>query len=129
MRQLEIMPRPPESRAADNPWPEWPKVYKLDYGQEEAKALWGEDPRRYSTTTRRFLGRSEHVTGIEISDVSWGASVDGRSGMREVPGTSQVLPADLVLLALGFTGPGARCRGRSGASWTRAATSARDRTG
>ena len=39
------MPRPPDERAADNPWPQWPKVYKLDYGQEEAKALWGEDPR------------------------------------------------------------------------------------
>ena len=63
MRQLEILPRPPETRAADNPWPEWPKVYRLDYGQEEAKALWGEDPRRYSTTTRRFIGRNEHVSG------------------------------------------------------------------
>ena len=51
------------SARADNPWPEWPKVYKLDYGQEEAAALWGEDPRRYSTTTRRFIGRNERVTG------------------------------------------------------------------
>ena len=105
VRQLEIMPRPPETRAADNPWPEWPKVYKLDYGQEEAQALWGEDPRRYSTTTRRFIGTNEHVSGIEISDGSWGAAADGRSEMREVPGTAQLLPADLVLLALGFTGP------------------------
>ncbi len=105
VRQLEIMPRPPEERAADNPWPEWPKVYKLDYGQEEAKALWGEDPRRYLTTTRRFIGRNERVTGIEIADVSWGKGPEGRFEMGEVPATAQVLPADLVLLAMGFLGP------------------------
>jgi len=105
VRQLEIMPRPPETRAADNPWPEWPKVYRLDYGQEEAKALWGEDPRRYSTTTRRFIGRNERVTGIEIVSVERTRSAEGRFEMREVPGTAEMVPADVVLLALGFTGP------------------------
>jgi glutamate synthase (NADPH) small chain len=105
VRQLEILPRPPDTRAADNPWPEWPKVYRLDYGQEEAKALWGEDPRRYSTTTRRFLGRNERVTGIEIAGIEWAKSADGRFEMQEVPGTAETIPADLVLLALGFTGP------------------------
>ena len=105
VRQLELLARPPLERAANNPWPEWPKVYKLDYGQEEAQALWGEDPRRYSTTTRRFIGRDEHVTGVEIADLSWQPGPDGKVGMREVPGTAQVLPADLVLLALGFLGP------------------------
>jgi len=105
VRQLELLGRPPLERAANNPWPEWPKVYKMDYGQEEAAALWGEDPRRYSTTTRRFIGRSEHVTGVEIADISWQPGPDGRIAMREVPGTAQVIPADLVLLALGFTGP------------------------
>jgi len=104
VRQLEILPRPPETRAADNPWPEWPKVDRLDYGQEEAMALWGEDPRRFSTTTRRFVGRSERVVGMEITDVAWTPSAEGRSEMREVPGTTQAIPADLVLLALGFTG-------------------------
>ena len=103
--QLEILPRPPDHRAADNPWPEWPKIYKLDYGQEEAKALWGEDPRRYSTTTRRFLGKNERVTGMEIASVEWARGPEGRFEMREVPGTAQAIPADLVLLALGFTGP------------------------
>ena len=105
VRQLEIMARPPETRAASNPWPEWPKVYKLDYGQEEARALWGEDPRRYSTTTRRFIGRNERVTGIEIADVSLTVTGDGRPELREVPGTAQVIAADLVLLAMGFLGP------------------------
>jgi glutamate synthase (NADPH/NADH) small chain len=105
VRQLELLSRPPMTRAADNPWPEWPKVYKLDYGHEEAVALWGQDPRRYSTTTRRFIGRNEHVTGIEIADVTMAPGPDGRIGLREVPGTNQVIPADLVLLALGFVGP------------------------
>ena len=105
VRQLELLARPPMQRAADNPWPEWPKVYKMDYGQEEAAALWGEDPRRYATTTRRFIGRNEHVTGMEIADVTWAPGPDGRIALREVPGTNQVIPADLVLLALGFTGP------------------------
>ena len=54
--QLEIMPRPPDDRADDNPWPQWPKVYKLDYGQEEAAAVFGADPRRYAVTTKRFVG-------------------------------------------------------------------------
>jgi glutamate synthase (NADPH/NADH) small chain len=105
LRQLELLSRPPMQRAADNPWPEWPKVYKLDYGQEEAQALWGEDPRRYSTTTRRFIGRNEHVTGLEIADVTMAPGPDGKIGLREVPGTNQVIAADLVLLALGFVGP------------------------
>jgi glutamate synthase (NADPH) small chain len=105
VRQLELLVRPPLERAPGNPWPEWPKVYKLDYGQEEAQALWGEDPRRYATTTRRFIGRKEHVTGVEIADLSWQTGPDGRVSMREVPGTAQVIPADLVLLALGFLGP------------------------
>jgi glutamate synthase (NADPH) small chain len=105
VRQLEIMARPPDVRQPGNPWPEWPRVYKLDYGQEEAQALWGEDPRRYNTTTRRFIGRNEHVTGIEIADVAWSVAGEGRPELREVPGTAQVIPADLVLLAMGFTGP------------------------
>ncbi len=105
VRQLEILERPPDERAPDNPWPEWPKVYRLDYGQEEASALWDEDPRRYGTTTRRFLGRNEHVTGVEIADVAWTMGPDGRPALREVPGTTETIAADLVLLALGFAGP------------------------
>ncbi|HET9598296.1 MAG TPA: glutamate synthase subunit beta, partial [Anaeromyxobacteraceae bacterium] len=67
--QLEIMPRPPDERAADNPWPQWPKVYKLDYGQEEAKALWGDDPRAYAVQTRRFVGDDGgRVTAIELAN-------------------------------------------------------------
>jgi glutamate synthase (NADPH) small chain len=105
--QLEILPRPPDQRAADNPWPQWPKVYKLDYGQEEAKALWGADPRQYAMQTRRFLGDGQgQVTAMEIYRIEWLRGPDGRPlGPREIEGTHRTIPADLVLLALGFLGP------------------------
>jgi glutamate synthase (NADPH/NADH) small chain len=105
--QLEIMPRPPDERAADNPWPQWPKVYKLDYGQEEAKALWGEDPRQYALTTKRFVGDEQgRVKELHVAKLEWLRGPDGRPlAPREEEGTERVLPADLVLLALGFTGP------------------------
>jgi glutamate synthase (NADPH/NADH) small chain len=105
--QLEIMPRPPDERAADNPWPQWPKVYKLDYGQEEAKALWGADPRHYAVTTKRFCGDDQgRVKELHMAGIEWLRAPDGRPlGPREIAGTERVLKADLVLLALGFLGP------------------------
>ncbi len=103
--QLEIMPMPPEARAADNPWPQWPKVYRLDYGQEEAKSRFDRDPREYSVTTKRFLGEaSGHVRALEIMSVEWKRE-DGRLVPKDVAGTASVIPADLVLLAMGFLGP------------------------
>jgi glutamate synthase (NADPH/NADH) small chain len=105
--QLEIMPRPPDERAPDNPWPQWPKVYKLDYGQEEAKALWGADPRQYAVQTTRFCGDGEgRVKELHLVGIEWLKAPDGRPrGPRPIEGTERSLPADLVLLALGFTGP------------------------
>ncbi len=105
--QLEILPRPPDQRAADNPWPQWPKVYKLDYGQEEAKALWGDDPRQYAVQTKRFLGDEQgRVKALEICGIEWLRGESGKPlGPREIEGTHRVIPADLVLLALGFVGP------------------------
>ncbi|MCS6851510.1 MAG: glutamate synthase subunit beta [Gemmataceae bacterium] len=103
--QLEIVPRPPDTRAPDNPWPQWPKIYRLDYGQEEAKALWGEDPRRYAVQTTKFEGdEAGHVRAIHTVQVEW-VKDNGRAVPRPVPGTERVLPAQLVLLALGFAGP------------------------
>src|SRR5690606_21199299 len=68
--QLEIMPKPPQDRAADNPWPQWPKVYKLDYGQEEAAALFGDDPRRYAVSTKRLLtDENGRVRAIELVEI------------------------------------------------------------
>jgi glutamate synthase (NADPH) small chain len=104
--QLEILPRPPDARAADNPWPQWPKVFRVDYGQEEAAVLWGSDPRRFQVLTKRFEGdEAGRVKALHLVSVEWTKGPDGRFGPKEVPGSEQVLPADLVLLALGFTGP------------------------
>ncbi|HEY2951296.1 MAG TPA: glutamate synthase subunit beta [Verrucomicrobiae bacterium] len=104
--QLEILPRPPLERAADNPWPEWPKVYRLDYGQEEAAAVFGADPRVYLTTAKKFIGdQSGHVKEVLTVEIQWERDVGGRFVPKEVPGTEKVLPAQLVLLAMGFLGP------------------------
>lgn len=106
LTQLEILPRPPETRQPNNPWPEWPKVYNLDYGQEEFLALYGRDPREYLVTAKRFLGgESGQVTGIETVQVEWVRDEKGRFIPREIPGTEQIRPAQLVLLAMGFLGP------------------------
>ncbi len=103
--QLEIMPRPPEERAADNPWPEWPKVYKLDYGQEEAKEVFGEDPRKYLTMTKRFIGDDAgNLKGILICDIEW-QEKDGRYSPVEVEGSEREIPAQAAFLAMGFLGP------------------------
>lgn len=104
--QLEIMPMPPMERAADNPWPEWPKVYKLDYGQEEAKALQGEDPRKYLVMTKRFIkDDAGDLEGIEVVNITWAKDESGRFSPIETPGTIRTLPAQLILLAMGFLGP------------------------
>ncbi|ACF45669.1 glutamate synthase, NADH/NADPH, small subunit [Prosthecochloris aestuarii DSM 271] len=103
--QLEILPQPPLERQADNPWPEWPKTLKVDYGQEEAAALQGDDPRRYSMMTKKLIGDADgNLTGIEVSKVEW-VKDDGRFMPRPVAGTEEILPAQLVLLAMGFLGP------------------------
>jgi glutamate synthase (NADPH) small chain len=103
--QLEIVPQPPLQRAGDNPWPQWPKVYKLDYGQEEAEALWGSDPRRYAVQTTKFIGDDKgHVKALQIVQVEW-IKDNGRAIPKNVPGSEKVVPAQLVLLALGFSGP------------------------
>jgi glutamate synthase (NADPH/NADH) small chain len=103
--QLEIMPKPPLERAPDNPWPEWPKVYKMDYGQEEAAAVQGEDPRRYLVQSKRFLkDDAGQLSGIEVCDIEW-VHENGRFFPKEKPGSARVIPAQLALLAMGFLGP------------------------
>jgi len=103
--QFEILPQPPLARAADNPWPQWPKVYKLDYGQEEAAALFGSDPREYLIQTKRFVGDEQgHLKELHTVRIEW-VRDNGRFVPREVPGSEKVWPAQLVLLAMGFLGP------------------------
>jgi glutamate synthase (NADPH/NADH) small chain len=104
--QLEILPKPPTSRAPDNPWPQWPKVYKLDYGQEEALAVFGSDPRVYMTTATKFEGDADgNLTAVHTAQVEWKKNDQGHFIPVHVPGTEKVSPAQLVLLALGFLGP------------------------
>ncbi len=106
LTQIEIMPRPPMERADDNPWPEWPKVYKLDYGQEEAAATFGEDPRVYVTTVKSLNGDgAEKVKSLTTVQICWTRDASGRMTPQEVTGSEKEIPADLVLLALGFLGP------------------------
>ncbi len=106
LTQIEIMQQPPLDRAADNPWPEWPKVYKMDYGQEEAAAKFGADPRTYLTTVKRFNGdENGNVKELVTVQVAWQKNDKGQFIPVEVPGTEQARPAQLVLLAMGFLGP------------------------
>ncbi len=103
--QLEIMNRPADVRPADNPWPEWPRTFRTDYGQEEAIDTFGRDPREFAITTKRFVGDANgHVRELHTVRVQW-EQVNGRPSPREIPGTEQRWPAQLVLLAMGFLGP------------------------
>ena len=102
---LELMPKPPLHRAPDNPWPQWPRLFVMDYGHAEAAAKFGRDPREYALLTKEFLddGRGQ-VAGLRTVGVEWMDS-NGRLEIKEIPGSEREWPADLVLLALGFLGP------------------------
>lgn len=104
--QLEMMPQPPVERAANNPWPEWPKVLKTDYGQEEAIAVFGHDPRIYQTTVKEFhKDKNGNLNGITIVKLqSKKDEATGRMTMVEVPGSESKIAAELVLIAAGFLG-------------------------
>ena len=98
---FEIMPEPPEGRADGNPWPEWPRIFRVDYGHEEAAKRFGDDPRVYAISGKRVIDNGNgHVSALETIEVQW---VNGRP--EEVPGTEKIWPADLVLLSMGFLGP------------------------
>jgi glutamate synthase (NADPH/NADH) small chain len=104
--QIEILPQPPVQRAPDNPWPEWPKILRVDYGQEEAAALFGRDPRIYLTTVKRLVGdNAGRVQEAVTVQIRWEKNEKGQFVPKEVPGTEKVIPAQLVLLAMGFVGP------------------------
>ena len=104
--QLEMMPRLPDERAENNPWPEWPRVCKTDYGQEEAAAVYGNDPRVYTTTVKEFLrdenGRLRAAVLVKLSSERDAAT--GRMTMKPVEGSEYTVDAELVLIAAGFLG-------------------------
>lgn len=104
--QLEMMPKPPVQRTESNPWPQWPKVLKTDYGQEEAIAVFGHDPRVYQTTVKEFLAdKKGNVCKAKLIKLkSQKDEKTGRMAMVPVEGSEEVIPADLVLIAAGFLG-------------------------
>ncbi len=102
---FELLPKPPAERAGDNPWPQWPRVFRVDYGHAEVQARFGQDPREYCVLSKRFVDDGQGaVAGIETVRVEWSKN-NGKFEMREVPGSEQTFEADLVFLAMGFLGP------------------------
>ncbi len=103
---FELLPQPPEQRADDNPWPEWPNIFRVDYGHQESEAQFGKDPREFRVLSKQFLDDGQgNVTGVQTVRVEWTKDADGRWQMAEVAGSEQTFEADLVLLAMGFVGP------------------------
>ena len=103
---FEIVPKPPATRAPNNPWPQWPRIHRVDYGHEEATAKFGDDPRSFSIQTLEFVGDAEgRLTGVKTVSVDWEKVTEGGPPFTPIPGTEKVWPADLCLLALGFSGP------------------------
>ena len=104
--QFEILERPPDNRSIQNPWPQHPLIYKLDYGQEEASAKFGDDPRVYLINTARFVGNeNNHVCELHTVQIKWTVGPDGKAFPKTIEGTEKVWSVDLVLLAMGFLGP------------------------
>ena len=106
MVNLELLPRPPAARAPDNPWPEWPNIYRVEYGHAETNAVFGHDPREFCVISKEFVSNGQgHVTEIRTARAEWVKDEAGKWGMTELPDSEQVFRADLVLLAMGYLGP------------------------
>ena len=97
---FELFPQPPQDRADDNPWPTWPKIYRSDYGHEEAADTFGNDPRVYQVSSTEFFGKDGKLQGVRTVEINL-----NNGKLEPVPGTKREWKADLVLLAMGFTGP------------------------
>lgn len=103
---FELLPRPSKGRARDNPWPQWPLIFRVDYGHTEVATHYGNDPREYSIMSKEFIGNEEgNVVGIRTVRVEWKRSDSGAWQMSEVPGSDEFFDADVVLLSMGFVGP------------------------
>ncbi|KAK4947469.1 glutamate synthase [NADH] [Elasticomyces elasticus] len=102
---FELLPQPPPERARDNPWPQWPRIYRVDYGHTEVKQHYGKDPREYCVMTKDFDVKDGRVVGINTNRVEWTKSATGAWEMKPKEGSEEYFPADLVLLSMGFLGP------------------------
>ena len=98
-----MMPKPPVERSADNPWPQWPKTLKTDYGAEESIAKFGHDPRIFQTTIKEIYSKDGKVTGVKTVQVEF-KMIDGVRKLVEIEGSEKELSADLILVAAGFLG-------------------------
>ncbi len=106
LTQFDIYEKRGEVRTADNPWPQWPVIHRVEYGQKEAAAVFGKDPRAYAVMTKKFVGdENGHVKEIHTINVETITDENGQRIRKEIPGTEKVWPAQLVLLAIGFSGP------------------------
>jgi glutamate synthase (NADPH/NADH) small chain len=105
MVNLELLQRPPNQRAAENPWPQWPLIFRTDYGHEEAANKFGADPRKFAILSKEFLSDGAgKVAGLRTVKVEWKRQDDTWIS-SEIPESEEVLETDLVLLAMGFLGP------------------------
>jgi NAD(P)H-dependent glutamate synthase small subunit len=103
---FELFPEPPAARAADNPWPQWPRILRTDYGHQEAATTFGRDPRVFAISAQEFIDDGHgHVAAIKTVHVEMKRDAKGQPKFQNVAGSEKVYPADLVLLALGFLGP------------------------
>lgn len=104
--QIEMMPKAPDVRTAENPWPEWSRICKTDYGQEEAACVFGHDPRIYESTVKEFIkDENGSLSAVKIVKLNWEKeSESGRMIMNEAPGSEQIIEAQVVLIAAGFLG-------------------------
>lgn len=109
---FELLPQPPPARGRDNPWPQWPRIYRVDYGHTEVKQHMGKDPREFCIMSEDFVDDGTgKVKGINTVRVDWTKDANGRWEMKKIEGSQQFFPADLVLLSMGFLGPEARVLG------------------
>jgi glutamate synthase (NADPH/NADH) small chain len=103
---LEIIPQPPANRAENNPWPQWPRIYRVDYGHEEVAAKWGEDPRDYAIESVQFNDDGNgNLKSVTVAQVDWSKPIENGPPFSRVAGSEKTIEADLVLLAMGFLGP------------------------
>jgi glutamate synthase (NADPH/NADH) small chain len=106
LTQFDIYEKKGDVRADDNPWPQWPVIHRVEYGQKEAAAVFGADPRAYAVMTKKFVGdENGHVKEVHTINVETTTDETGQRIRKEIPGTEKIWPAQLVLLAIGFSGP------------------------
>ncbi|KAL6612249.1 NADH/NADPH, small subunit of glutamate synthase [Neocallimastix californiae] len=104
---FELLPQPSKERTPENPWPQWPRIFRVDYGHEEAIHKYGKDPREYCIMSKEFVPAptGNRIAGIKTVRVDWSKDSNGKWVMKEIPDSEKVFPADIVFLSMGFTGP------------------------